>query len=160
MLNQQNLKFVNVLDGATVATTTASAQFDTLGAHEVAIFVRQVGVTAATSAAKLATLALYESDSTSSEGTAIPLFTGTTNTVTTTSDGFLITANTSTTTVSTGVKYKFVLTQNPPRKRYISVRYAAGATTDRTLAIWAELGRLEQSPSNATEAGVSVLAVG
>lgn len=160
MLGLQNTKFVNILDSGTVATTTASAQFDTLGAHEVAVYVRQLGVTAATSAAKLATLALYESDSTSSEGTAIPLLTGTTNSSTTTSDGFLIQSNTSTTTAATGVKYKLCYTKNGSSKRYVSVRYAAGATTDRTLTVWAELSRLEQTPSSASEAGVSVLAVG
>jgi hypothetical protein len=157
MFDLQNSKFVQVLNAGTIATTTTSNQFDTLGAHAVCVTVKTLG---ATTTAKLSTLALYESDSTSSEGTAIAGFTGTTNTVTSTSDGFLIAANNTVTTASGGITYRFNINASTPRKRYLSVRVANAVTNPVNVAIWADLYRLEQSPSNATEAGVNVLVVG
>ena len=157
MFDLQNSKFVQVRNAGTIADSTTSNQFDTLGAHALSITVKTLG---ATTTSKLSTLTVYESDSSSSEGTAIVAFTGTTNTVTSTSDGFLISANNTLTTSAGGITYRFNINASTPRKRYLSVRVANAVTNPVNVAIWADLYRLEQSPSNATEAGVNVLVVG
>jgi len=159
MIPIQNTVIKNVVDPGSIATTTSSAAFDCLNARHATILYRVAPVTAATSTAQMATLEILESDGTSaaiSNASLIAAFTGTTATVTTSTAQFLISAGNS----GTGLLYKFDINMLPPRKRFLYVRQAAGSTNDRVVSSVAILSRLNDTPVNASEAGVSVLQIG
>lgn len=156
MILAQTFKNAVFVGPSTVLATnaTASARIDAQGAHGALITIAHGPAAATNSDAKWAVLSIGVSDTTTfSTSNRVSGLVGTTNSTASTSQ-FVLPAHNNTSNPSV-----IKLHLNNPTGRYIFLEYQPPASTvSSNIAAWAELYRLDQAPSSATEAGVSAWA--